>query len=151
VPDEAEFHVDRRLTAGETRESALEEIEAALAEAGVQADIYTLTYDEKAWTGLVYPMDKYYPTWILPEDHPALAAARRAGRQVTGSDPEFSRWNFSTNGVTIMGLHGVPCLGFGPGQEELAHMANEWVPVQDVTTACAFYAALAGQLAARPD
>ena len=146
VPDEAEFHIDRRLTVGETRESALAEIEDALQKAGVPAEVFTLTYEEKAWTGLVYPMDKYYPTWILPEDHPFLAAARTAHTQVTGREAEVSRWTFSTNGVTIMGLHGVPCFGFGPGQEEMAHMANEYVPADDVVTACAFYAALPANL-----
>jgi putative selenium metabolism hydrolase len=148
VPDEAEFHIDRRLTDGETRESALAEVENALEEAGVEAEVFTLTYEEKAWTGLVYPMDKYYPTWVLPEDHAYLQGARQAFEKVTGRKAEVSRWNFSTNGVTIMGLHGVPCLGFGPGPEEMAHMANEYVPAEDLITACAFYAALPGQLPA---
>jgi putative selenium metabolism hydrolase len=146
VPDEAEFHIDRRLTVGETRESALAEVEDALRAAGVEAEVFTLTYEEKAWTGLVYPMDKYYPTWILPEESPFLAAARQAHQQVTDQEAEVSRWNFSTNGVTIMGLHGVPCLGYGPGREEIAHMANEYVPVADVVTACAFYATLPGKI-----
>jgi acetylornithine deacetylase/succinyl-diaminopimelate desuccinylase-like protein len=35
----------------------------------------------------------------------------------------------------------VPCLGFGPGREELAHARDEHVPVEDVVKACAFYAA----------
>ena len=146
VPDEAEFHIDRRLTVGESRESALKEVEDALSAAGVEAEVFTLTYQETAWTGLAYPMDKYYPTWILDEDSPYLQAAKLAHRQVTGQEAEVSRWNFSTNGVAIMGLHGVPCLGYGPGREEIAHMANEYVPVADVVTACAFYAALPGQI-----
>ena len=146
VPDEAEFHIDRRLTVGETRESAIAEVEAAMADAGVEAEVFTLVYEEKAWTGLVYPMDKYYPTWVLDEDHPSLAAAARAYTRVTGQQPEVSRWTFSTNGVAIMGLHGVPCFGFGPGQEEVAHSANEYVPVEDVLIACAFYAALPGEI-----
>ena len=142
VPDEAEFHIDRRLTLGETRESALAEVEEALADAGVEAEVFTLTYEEPAWTGLVYPMDKYYPTWVLSEDHPALAAAGRAYAAVTGCQPVVDRWTFSTNGVAIMGLHDVPCLGFGPGLEKLAHSANEYVPADDVVKACAVYAAL---------
>jgi putative selenium metabolism hydrolase len=146
VPDEAEFHIDRRLTAGETRESALAEVEAALTAAGVTAEVFTLVYEEEAWTGLVYPMDKYYPTWVMDEGHPALAAAERAFALVTGSKAEVSRWTFSTNGVAITGLHGVPCFGFGPGQEDVAHSANEYVPIEDVLTACAFYAALPGEL-----
>jgi putative selenium metabolism hydrolase len=147
VADEAEFHIDRRLTIGDTRESALVEVEEALKQAGVEAEVFTLTYEEKAWTGLVYPLDKYYPTWVTPEDHPAVQAASRAGIAATGQAPEIARWNFSTNGVAIAGLHGVACLGFGPGQEENAHMANEWVPIDDLVTACAVYAALPGELA----
>ncbi|MEN8007062.1 MAG: YgeY family selenium metabolism-linked hydrolase [Candidatus Krumholzibacteriota bacterium] len=148
VPDEAEFHIDRRLTVGETRQSALAEVEAALAAAGVEAEVFTLVYEEEAWTGLVYPMDKYYPTWVLDEGHPALAAAGRAFTRVTGHEPEVSRWTFSTNGVAIMGLHGVPCFGFGPGREDVAHSANEHVPTEDVLTACAFYAAFPGEMVA---
>ena len=90
-------------------------------------------------------MDKYFPTWTLPEDHPVLAAGAAAYRAVTGQEPEVTRWNFSTNGVTITGVHGIPCLGFGPGPESVAHTANEWVPVSDLATACAFYAALPGE------
>ena len=147
VPDQSELHIDRRLTRGETRASALAEIESALAAVGVQAEVYTPVYEEPAWTGLVYPMDKYYPTWVLAEDHPAVSALQAAVHQATGTEAALSRWNFSTNGVAIMGLHDVPCLGFGPGQEELAHSPNEHVPVSQVVSACAVYAALPRQLA----
>jgi putative selenium metabolism hydrolase len=144
VPAEAEFHIDRRLTVGETRESALAEVEAAMTEAGVEAEVFTLTYEEKAWTGLVYPMEKYFPTWVLDEDHPLVEAGAEAYRSVTGEEGDITRWVFSTNGVTITGVHGIPCLGFGPGPESQAHTANEWVPVSDLAVACAFYAALPG-------
>ena len=149
VPDEAEFHIDRRLTVGDTRESALAEVEQALAAAGVTAEVFTLTYEEKAWTGLVYPMEKYYPTWVMDAEAPELQAASRAFTAITGEAPQISRWTFSTNGVTIMGLHGVPCFGFGPGLEKIAHTANEFVPIADVVTASAFYAALPGELRGR--
>jgi len=144
VPDEAEFHIDRRLTRRETRESALQEVELALAAAGVEAEVFTLTYREPGWTGLVYPMDKYYPTWLLDEDHPVLGAAVDAFTQALGREPEIASWNFSTNGVSIMGLHHVPCIGLGPGPEEQAHRANEHCPVEHVVEACAAYAALPG-------
>ncbi len=146
VPDEAEFHIDRRLTLGESKESAMAEIEQAMKDAGVDAEVFLLTYEEKAWTGLVYPMEKYFPTWVLDENHPILAAGRRAFAEVMGHEAVVDRWTFSTNGVTIMGLHGVPVLGFGPGLEKIAHTANEYVPVDDVVKACAFYAALPAQI-----
>ena len=141
VPDKAELHIDRRLAAGETKESALAEVRELLAAAGIEAEVWMLTYEVPAWTGLVYPMEKYYPTWVMPEDHPAVRAGVAAHEAVFGAPPEVSRWTFSTNGVAINGLHGVPCIGFGPGEERMAHAANEYVPVDDVVKACAFYAA----------
>ena len=141
VPDTAELHIDRRLTTGETRESAVREVEDALRDAGIEAEVRTLVYEVPSWTGLVYPMEKYYPTWTLPEDHPAVRAGVKAHGALFGEDPVVSRWTFSTNGVAIKGLHDVPCVGFGPGEERLAHAPNEYVPVEDVVRACAFYTA----------
>ncbi len=141
VPDKAELHIDRRLTLGETKESAVAEVEQALADAGVDAEVWILTYERPSWTGLTYPMEKYYPTWLLPDDHPALVAGRRAGSALFGREPEVGVWTFSTNGVAINGLHGVPCIGFGPGHEEQAHAPNEFVAIDELVQACAFYAA----------
>lgn len=149
VPDKAELHIDRRLTAGETKASALAEVEAALVEAGVVAETWLLNYEVPAWTGLVYPMEKYYPTWVMPEEHPAVRAGVAAHAAVLGAEPTVSCWTFSTNGVAINGLHGVPCVGFGPGEERLAHAANEYVPVEDVVKACAFYTAFPGAFIAK--
>ncbi|MBM3436673.1 MAG: M20/M25/M40 family metallo-hydrolase, partial [Bacteroidetes bacterium] len=46
-----------------------------------------------------------------------------------------------TNGVTINGHYHIPVIGFGPGNEEMAHSPNEKVPVNDLVVASAFYAA----------
>ncbi len=141
IPDRCELHIDRRLTAGEDRQTALREVREALETAGVEADVRTLAYETPSYTGLVYPMEKYYPTWVLAEDHPAVRAGVAAHAAVHGRTPQVGRWTFSTNGVAINGLHGVPCVGFGPGQEAQAHAPDEHVPVDDLVAACAFYAA----------
>ena len=39
------------------------------------AEVEVLKYEVPSYTGLVYPMEKYYPTWVLEEDHPAVQAA----------------------------------------------------------------------------
>ncbi len=148
VPDRCELHIDRRLTAGEDRESALREVREAVAAAGVEAEVFTLAYEVPAYTGLVYPMEKYYPTWVMPADHPAVRAGVAAHATVHGREPAVGRWTFSTNGVAINGLHGVPCVGFGPGQEAQAHAPDEHVPIDDLVAACAFYAAFPDAFAA---
>ena len=59
-----------------------------------------------------------------------------------GRNPVVDKWTFSTNGVAIAGMHNVPCIGLGPGNEELAHAPNEAVPIEHLNEAAAFYAAL---------
>ncbi|HSQ74133.1 MAG TPA: M20/M25/M40 family metallo-hydrolase, partial [Bacteroidota bacterium] len=86
-------------------------------------------------------------TWTLPEDSPYLQYARKAYRELFGSEAHVDKWTFSTNGIAIAGIHGIPCLGLGPGNEVYAHAPNEATPIEQLTGAAAFYAALAQTLA----
>ena len=140
VADFARIHLDRRLTWGETQESALAEIKNIIGD--MDAEVRVLNYEETAYTGLRYGMEKYYPTWKMEESHPLVEAARQTYTRLFGSDPVIDKWTFSTNGVTINGYYQVPCIGFGPGNEILAHAPDEKVSIGDLTTASAFYAAL---------
>lgn len=141
VADFARIHLDRRLTWGETKESAVAEIREILE--GMDAEVSVLDYNETAYTGKRYGMQKYYPTWKIGEDHHLVVRAQEAFAGLFGRKPLIDKWTFSTNGVTINGMYGIPCIGFGPGNEVLAHSPNEKVPVSDLVTASAFYAALA--------
>lgn len=147
VPDSATLSLDRRLTWGETKESAVAEVKDAAARAGYpEAEVTILEYREPAYTGLVYPMEKYYPTWVLAEDSPWLAQATEAYEKVLGKKPLVDKWTFSTNAIAIAGLEGIPCIGLGPGNEVLAHFPNEHCPVEHLSGASAFYAALVAKL-----
>lgn len=144
VSDFARLHLDRRLTWGETKESALKEIEQLIE--GLNAKVEVLDYSEKAYTGLTYGMEKYYPTWKIPEDHAVVQTGVKAYDNLFGKKPKVDKWTFSTNGVVINGIYGIPCIGFGPGNEVLAHAPNEKVAIEDLVTASAFYAAFAYEL-----
>jgi putative selenium metabolism hydrolase len=147
VADGAALHLDRRLTFGETKESALAEVQEAAKRARVpDAKVYVLNYSEAAYTGKVYPMEKYYPTWVMPENSPWLSNAVAAYSGVMGKKPLVDRWTFSTNGIAIAGMHGIPCLGLGPGNEVYAHAPNEACPIEHLSGAAAFYAALIARL-----
>jgi putative selenium metabolism hydrolase len=139
VPAACAIHLDRRLTAGETKESAVAEIRALAGAA--EAEVAVPEYSRPSYTGLAYPMEKYFPTWVLPEDHALVRAGVAAGREMFGKAPAVDKWTFSTNGVATMGIMGVPTIGFGPGREDVAHTARERVPIDHLVAATQFYAA----------
>lgn len=141
VADYAQIHLDRRLTWGETKESAVAEIQEIIND--MDATVEVLYYEEVAYTGLKYGMEKYFPTWKIPAGDKVVTTGVEAFKELFAKDPVVDKWTFSTNGVTINGYYGIPIIGFGPGNEVLAHAPNEKVPISDLVTASAFYAAYA--------
>jgi putative selenium metabolism hydrolase len=139
VPGSCSIHLDRRLTAGETKESAIEEVKSL--PGAEEAEIEILRYDTPSYTGLRYPMEKYYPTWVLDESHPLARAAIGTYENLWDRTPVVDKWTFSTNGVATMGLMRVPTIGFGPGEEDVAHSVAERVPIRHLVEAAQFYAA----------
>ncbi len=143
VPDGASIQLDRRLTLGETKDSAVAEVKDACTKAGYpEAEVEVLMYEEKAYTGLVYPTEKYYPTWALPEDSPYLKKAAYAYEELLNKKPLIDKWTFSTNGVAIAGMYGIACMGLGPGNEVYAHAPNEACPIEHLSQAASFYVGL---------
>ncbi len=158
VADSCAVSLDRRMTAGETWESCLDEIRAlpAVKKYGEDVTVSMYQYDRPSYTGCVYPIECYFPTWVIPEDHPATKAMEEAYKALYGSErigpaaqlemrkarPLTDKWTFSTNGVSIMGRNGIPCIGFGPGAEAQAHAPNEITWKQDLVTCAAVFAAL---------
>ncbi|MEA2041595.1 MAG: YgeY family selenium metabolism-linked hydrolase [Bacteroidota bacterium] len=145
VSDYSHLHLDRRLTWGETKESAVAEVEAVVEQFGGTVEV--LHYEEEAWTGKVYGMEKYYPTWKMEEDHEIVKTGAGVFEKLFNSKPKIDKWTFSTNGVTINGYYDVPIIGFGPGNEVLAHAPNEKVPIEHLVKATAFYAGFAYEMA----
>lgn len=160
VADSCSVSLDRRMTAGETWESCLDEIRAlpSVKKYGDDVKVSMYEYSRPSWTELVYPIECYFPTWVIPKDHKVTKALEdaykglygeeRQGNDVTSqlrkSRPLTDKWTFSTNGVTIMGRNNIPCIGFGPGAEAQAHAPNERTWKDDLVRCAAVYAALPG-------
>ena len=157
VADSCSISIDRRMTAGETYQSCLKEIEDLPACKKYAKDIKVsmYMYDRPSWTGEVYETEAYFPTWINKETAPhvkALVDAHKAmfGDERIGCEPSMDKrtgrplcdkWTFSTNCVSIQGRYGIPCVGFGPGAESQAHAPNEVTYKDDLVTAAAMYVA----------
>ncbi|MFO7895889.1 MAG: YgeY family selenium metabolism-linked hydrolase [Candidatus Cloacimonadales bacterium] len=148
VADFAKIQLDRRLTWGETKESAVAELEDCCRRAEVDdAVVKVLQYDAVAYTGKEYSVEKYFPTWKLEPESPWLASAEAAYKETLEKEPLIDKWTFSTNCVFIMGKHPeIKCMGMGPGDEDQAHAPNEMTRVSDLSAAAAFYAGLVAKL-----
>jgi putative selenium metabolism hydrolase len=141
VADGCTIHVDRRLTVGETMDGAVAELENLPSMKKIDATVKVLDYAREAYTGLVYPTKKYYPTWVMNEATPVVQAGVATLRQALGQKQAPGRWLFSTNGVATCGMHGIPTIGFGPGNEIHAHSIADQCPIDHLTQAAQFYAA----------
>jgi putative selenium metabolism hydrolase len=139
IADQCTMHLDRRLTWGETKESALAELEAIADE---KTTIRIPVYDRASYRGTIYTQAKYYPTWKISADHAIVQAGIEAYELLFEEPPRVDKWTFSTNGVAICGRHQIPCIGFGPGNEIYAHAPNEAIPIDHLVKAAAFYALL---------
>ena len=140
VPGECTITVDRRTIPGETDESVLEEIRAALD--AVKANDPNFDYE-------ITPSreEGYTPANITDESSPVVAAMQDAIREVTGEEPEyFATWAGATDG-RLYRFAGIDTVGYGPSGQN-AHGANEAVYVDDLITQAQVYQVLARKLLA---
>jgi len=119
VPDSFTVRFDRRLTAGEDPQAALDDVESLPAvakarEAGLRVEVRAPQYQEKTWSGYSPNNAQIYPGWQTPEDHPAIVGATATYRGVVApmvaggaleatvsQEPRIGRWVFSTDGVGV--------------------------------------------------
>ena len=130
VADSCTIHLDRRLTRGETMESAVAQIEALESVRQAGATVTVLDYARPSYTGLTYPTKKYYPTWLLEETDPAVAGVRdAAARQALGQAPRRRQVGLLDQRHRHVRHVRRADVGFGPGDEIYAHTPDDQCPV----------------------
>jgi putative selenium metabolism hydrolase len=142
VADSCRISIDRRLTFGEDGEYALNQIRNLPSVKAAQAEVSMYSYERPSYTDLVYPTECYFPTWVIENDHLVTRTLADAFKKTLEREPVVDKWTFSTNGVSIMGRYGIPCIGYGPGKEAQAHAPNEITWKKDLVECAAVYAAV---------
>ncbi len=135
IPDLCTITIDRRIVPGETPENVQKEFEdlfrSMMSEMGTNAEV---------------KVSKYAPPAYVPPDNVIVKATFETVASVTKKNPELIKYRFGTDASYLSTIAGIPTVGFGPGDETMAHSPNENVPINEVITAAKVYAVLAANL-----
>jgi putative selenium metabolism hydrolase len=146
VPDRCLATFDRRTLPGETEESVLAPVRAAvtraLAGSEATATVRIANDDFDSYSGAHLVAPNFAAAWFFAEDEPIVRRAQR-GLSAAGIDSALGHYAFCTNGSGTAGRLGIPTIGFGPGDEELAHRVDEYIEIADLERAARGYAAIA--------
>jgi len=142
VSDSCTISIDRRLTWGEKPETALQEIRNLPSVKEGNAEVTIYNYDKPSYTGLEYGQECSFKPWKMEETHDVTQTVAHAYKELFKKDALIDIWPFSTNGVSIMGEHNIPVIGYGPGELQFAHAPNEEVKKADLILCAALYAAI---------
>ena len=149
VPDRCIATFDRRTLPGETVDSILESVtrlvDGALAGSGATATVRIAEDDFCSYTGTRLTAPNFAPAWFFGDDEPVVRVASTA-LSSEGLGAALGHYAFCTNGSGTAGRLGIPTIGFGPGDEELAHRVDEYIEIADLERAARGYAAIASAL-----
>lgn len=148
VPDRCVATFDRRTLPGETEDDVLDPVRRTLHSVldgtgasgvtGIAKDDFT------SYTGAPVSAENFAPAWFHELEEPHVRAAMDGLRRA-GLPAEAGHYAFCTNGSGTARL-GLPTLGFGPGDEQLAHRVDEHIEIAELTAAARGYAAIATTL-----
>jgi acetylornithine deacetylase/succinyl-diaminopimelate desuccinylase-like protein len=98
-------------------------------------DVHFATEKQRSWTGLEDDRRLFTPGFLLDSAHPVARAAARAITRHTGRAPGIRPWTFATDGGHSCGVHGIPTIGYAPGEERYAHTNRERLELTSASTA----------------
>ena len=133
IPSRAKATYDRRTLPGETGDGIASEISDALSGISAKASIAygtTTTY-----SGLTLSALRFFPAWVFDEDCNLVSLASR-GLKEAGLFKGLGHYSFCTNGSHYAGEKGIMTIGYGPGEERLAHTVDEAISVRSLTSCC---------------
>ncbi|HEX8904258.1 MAG TPA: M20/M25/M40 family metallo-hydrolase [Longimicrobiaceae bacterium] len=147
IPDRVRVTLDMRVLPGWDEDRAVEELREILAERvpaeeGLSVRVLPGRVTHRAWTGWEDEHSNFTPGFLLPDHHPVVRAAAESLRRSTGREPAVRQWKCGTDGGHSCGTHGVPTIGFAPGDEALAHTNRERLELDAARLAFDAYPAL---------
>ncbi len=146
IPDKCVIIFDYRFVLGESKTRILEEfnhIGSHLKKLKILTDLRASIMKEKAimWTGKEIDIEYWFPAWF--NDNELTNKVLDLIKKYVNEKASKGIWRFSTDGIYSAGIMGVTTIGYGPGDERLAHKPNEYVPVDHLMRAVEGYKIIA--------
>jgi succinyl-diaminopimelate desuccinylase len=131
VPDSCEAEIDIRYLPGKNHRQIIDDVERAIAELKKE--------DRQINTEI--EIIRYRSSLEIAQNLPVIKAIMEAGKGILGEYLEL-RGMITPGDSEYLVNAGIPSIIFGPGDEHLAHSANEWIAINDILTAAEIYAAV---------
>jgi succinyl-diaminopimelate desuccinylase len=138
IPDSAIVTIDWRILPGDDDTSLIARVREAIKgrvphlPAGLSFEVRMATEYQVTYTGLEEDRNLLTPGFLMPADDPMILAAADAVGRRAGEGPATIRpWQFATDGGWSCGVHGIPTVGFAPGEERFAHTNRERLDVEE--------------------
>jgi putative selenium metabolism hydrolase len=145
IPSEVTVHLDWRNVPGEAAEQAralVERLAREAAEAGIAIRIAFRQDTVRSYTGQEQVIPSVFPSFCLEQGDPDLLRAQAVLEVALGRRMPAGVWTFATDGGQLA-MAGTRCIGFGPGEEAMAHVLDERLQVEQLLEATVGYMALA--------
>ncbi len=143
IPDRVRIVCDWRVLPAMTREAAVETLRTHLATLslpdGLSLDVRYAVEHQRTWTGRADDRRLFTPGFLLSPEHPIVGAAVSAIESRLSYTPGVRPWTFATDGGHACGVHGIPTIGFAPGEERYAHTNRERLSLAQARSAYAVY------------
>lgn len=150
VPRTCTATFDRRVLVGEDEQSILDDVRDAVLRVKKQdpklrAGVRLAEGEAICLDGEKIEGKRYFAPWIIDRGHPLVVKARK-GLRSAGLDDGLSHYSFCTNGSHFAGEARIPTIGYGPSQEPLAHIRDEYIEISQLFGAYKGYKAMLEEL-----
>ncbi|MFC1955639.1 YgeY family selenium metabolism-linked hydrolase [Chloroflexota bacterium] len=147
IPDLCTVSLDCRFNPDETPEKVRSQIDNILKDMGkgdaeFKGSVRIREIEEVSYTGMKTLAKKLMTAWLISEEHPKVVKTCDALREL-GHEIKYTYWDFGTDGSHTAGKLGIPTIGYGPGEESLAHTPIERISLDSLVKSVAGNAAIA--------
>jgi putative selenium metabolism hydrolase len=124
IPDESGVDMQKRLQTL---------VESCLIE-GASAEVNPALSVQLSYTGMRRRIQPGHPAFLIPSDHPAVVTAVAVLKNAIDLTQNSGVWRFATDGGHFAQA-GQTVIGFGPGDDGLAHTVKESIEIAEIEKA----------------